>query len=82
MRVTRLHIENFRSIRSLEIALGHTTVLIGPNIAGKTATLESLQIDLTRRWDQRGVGFTEYDIRLSGDEEAPMESRSKQRSTN
>ena len=74
MRITRLHVENFRSIRSLDIALSHTTVLIGPNNAGKTAILEALQIALTRRWDQRGIGFTEYDIHLSSDEEDPKES--------
>ena len=74
MRITRLHVENFRSIRSLDVALSHTTVLIGPNNAGKTAILEALQIALTRRWDQRGIGFTEYDIHLSSDEEDPKKS--------
>ena len=74
MRITRLHIENFRSIRSLDVALGETTVFIGPNNAGKTAILEALQIALTRRWGQRGSGFTEYDIHLSSDEEDPKQS--------
>ena len=74
MRITRLHIENFRSIKKLDIELGDTTVFIGPNNAGKSAILEALQIALTRRWDQRGIGFTEYDIHLSSDEEDPKES--------
>ena len=74
MRISRLHIENFRSIRSLDVTLGETTVFIGPNNAGKTAILESLRIALTRRWGQRGAGFTEYDIHLSSDEEDPKES--------
>ena len=74
MRITRLHIENFRSIRNLDIALGDTTVFIGPNNAGKTAILEALRIALTRRWDERGIGFVEYDIHLSSDEEDPKES--------
>jgi putative ATP-dependent endonuclease of OLD family len=39
-------------------------VLIGPNNAGKTAILEAIRIALTRRWGQRGTGFTEYDIHL------------------
>lgn len=62
MRISRLRIENFRSIASLEIELGDTTVFIGPNNAGKTAILDALRIVLTRRWGQRGTGFTEHDI--------------------
>jgi len=62
MRITRLHIENFRSIRQLDIELGDTTVLIGPNNAGKTAILDAIRIVLTRRWGQRGTGFTENDV--------------------
>ena len=36
MRITSLRIEDFRSLRSLEIELGETTVFIGPNNVGKT----------------------------------------------
>ena len=36
MRISRLRIENFRSIRNLEIDLGDTTVFIGANNAGKS----------------------------------------------
>lgn len=74
MRITRLRIENFRSIRRLDVPLGETTVFIGPNNAGKTAILEALRIALTSRWGQRGTGFTDYDIHLAGDEEDPKES--------
>lgn len=62
MRINRLRIENFRSIRSLDVELGETTVFIGPNNAGKTAILDALRIVLTRRWGQRGTGFTEHDV--------------------
>ena len=62
VRISRLHIENFRSIRSLDVNLGETTVLIGPNNAGKTAILDAVRIVLTRRWGQRGTGFTESDV--------------------
>jgi putative ATP-dependent endonuclease of OLD family len=62
MRISRLKIENFRSIRNLDIDLGDTTVLIGQNNAGKTAILDAVRIVLTRRWGQRGTGFTENDI--------------------
>ncbi|MDU8945997.1 ATP-dependent nuclease [Ovoidimarina sediminis] len=64
MQIKRVTIENFRSIRRAEIELGATTVLIGPNNAGKTAILEAIRIALTRRWGQRGTGFTEYDVHL------------------
>jgi len=62
MRITRLHIENFRSIRNLDIELGDATVFIGANNAGKTAILDAVRIVLTRRWGQRGTGFTEHDV--------------------
>jgi putative ATP-dependent endonuclease of the OLD family len=62
MRITRIHIENFRCIRNLDVELGDTTVFIGPNNVGKTAILDAIRIVLTRRWGQRGSGFTEHDV--------------------
>lgn len=62
MKITRVQIENFRSLRNLNLVLGETTVLIGPNNAGKTAVLDAVRIVLTRRWGQRGTGFTEHDV--------------------
>src|SRR3990172_1231320 len=62
MRITRAHIENFRCVRNLDIELGDSTVFIGPNNAGKTAILDAVRIVLTRRWGQRGTGFTEHDV--------------------
>ncbi|OWY59023.1 hypothetical protein B7486_76810, partial [cyanobacterium TDX16] len=64
MLIKRVRISNFRSIRYADIELGATTVLIGPNNSGKSAILEALRIALTRRWGQRGTGFTEYDVHL------------------
>ncbi len=64
MRITRIEIQNFRSIKQLAVDLGETTVFVGPNNAGKTAILDALRIPLMRRWGQRGTGFTEYDIHL------------------
>ena len=74
MRVTRLEIRNFRSIRHLALDLGETTVFVGPNNAGKTAILDALRIALTRRWGQRGTGFTEYDVHLANDTDDPKAS--------
>ena len=74
MRITRLYIENFRSIRRLNLALGETTVFIGPNNVGKSAILEALRTALTRQWSQRRGGFTEYDVHVRGDDDDPKES--------
>ncbi|RTL85751.1 MAG: DUF2813 domain-containing protein [Hyphomicrobiales bacterium] len=74
MRLTHLKIENFRSIKQLDIELGDTTVFIGPNNAGKTAVLDAIRIALTRRWGQRGTGFTEYDVHLATETDDPKAS--------
>jgi putative ATP-dependent endonuclease of the OLD family len=62
MKITHLHIENFRSIKSLDLTLDDTTVFIGPNNAGKSAIIEAVRIALSRRWGQQGTGFTENDV--------------------
>lgn len=54
--------------------LGETTVFIGPNNAGKTAILDAVRIALTRRWGQRGTGFTEYDVHLATESDDPKAS--------
>ena len=74
VRVSRIKIENFRSIKKLDIELGDTTVFIGPNNAGKTAILDAIRIALTRRWGQRGTGFTEYDVHLASETDDPKAS--------
>jgi putative ATP-dependent endonuclease of OLD family len=74
MRITSIRIENFRSIKSLDVELGATTVFLGPNNAGKTAILDAIRIALTRRWGQRGTGFTEYDVHLARENDDPKTS--------
>jgi putative ATP-dependent endonuclease of OLD family len=69
--IKKVKISNFRSIKHAEIELNKTTVLIGPNNAGKTALLEAIRIALTRRWGQRGTGFTEYDVHLNEERNDP-----------
>lgn len=64
MEIKRIKISNFRSIQQADIEFGPVTVLIGTNNAGKSAILEAIRIALTRRWGQRGTGFTEYDVHL------------------
>jgi len=64
MEITRVLIKNFRSIKDADIVFNTTTVLIGPNNIGKTAVLDAIRIALSRRWGQRGTGFTEHDVHL------------------
>ena len=71
MRITRVSIENFRSIRSLDVNLGETTVFVGPNNAGKSAILDAVRIVLTRRWGRRGTGFTESDVHRADPDSDP-----------
>ncbi len=71
MKLSTLHIENFRSILSLDLELGDTTVLLGPNNAGKSAILEAVRIALSRRWGQGGTGFTENDVHRTDDDTDP-----------
>lgn len=46
MLLTRVKIENFRSIKSLELDFDQQTVLIGENNAGKTTVLHALRFAL------------------------------------
>ena len=71
MQIKKIHIENFRSIVDLQLSLEDTTVLIGGNNSGKSSILEAVRIALTRRWGQRGSGFTENDIHISGPNSDP-----------
>src|SRR5579863_8293100 len=67
MKISRLHIRNFRSVRSLDLELDDSTIFVGPNDAGKSAILDAVRIVLTRRWGQRGTGFTEHDVHRPGE---------------
>ncbi len=71
MRINQLKIKNFRSIRNLELDLSESTVLVGPNNAGKTAILDALRIALGGRG---GAVFNEYDIHLHNENDNPKDS--------
>lgn len=63
MHISRVVIENFRCIRSLDVRLSPTTVIIGENNAGKSALLDAIKLALGRRWGRSGqTGFNEYDF--------------------
>ena len=62
MKLTRIHIRNFRCLRDVELSVDPTTILIGENNVGKTSILEAVRIALSRRWGQQGAGFDENDF--------------------
>ncbi|WP_419949463.1 ATP-dependent nuclease [Candidatus Palauibacter sp.] len=64
MRITAVHIENFRGIRSLGLELGRVTVLIGENNSGKTSVLDALRRCLQDLGHRRRVVFEALDFHL------------------
>lgn len=67
MLLTRLQIENFRGIKSLDLTLGETTVLIGENNSGKTTVLHALRACLQLlRGSGRASVFEDFDFHFDG----------------
>lgn len=63
MLLTSLKIEHYRGIKSLELTLGPTTVLVGENNCGKTTVLHALRACLqTLRASGRASPFDEFDL--------------------
>jgi putative ATP-dependent endonuclease of OLD family len=63
MKLTRLHIQNFRGIKDLTIALDRDiTVLIGENNSGKTSILEALRLGLAQIKSSKICNFSDYDF--------------------
>jgi predicted ATP-dependent endonuclease of OLD family len=61
LRISRLKIRNFRSIKSLDINLPQICALVGPNNAGKSNILLAIQRVLGRDWVSV-TSFTEEDV--------------------
>jgi putative ATP-dependent endonuclease of OLD family len=73
MKLKQLVIKNFRNLADVVIPIGHTTVLVGENNAGKTSLLELLQIVLPRTLAAaRAVPFDEYDFHMSKAGDSPQ----------
>jgi putative ATP-dependent endonuclease of OLD family len=63
VRLSKIHIENFRGIRCVEIELDRdVTVLVGENNAGKTSVLEALRLSLDSIKSDKTCNFSEYDF--------------------
>ena len=50
VNVSSIHIENFRSVKSLDVKLDKINALIGPNNAGKSNVIKALSIVLGESW--------------------------------
>jgi predicted ATP-dependent endonuclease of OLD family len=61
MRITKIHIENYRSIMDLTFEPGPYCVLIGENNAGKSNILRALNLVLGEMWPSER-SFTEEDF--------------------
>lgn len=61
MRISRIHIENFRSIRILDLDIPQICCLVGPNSSGKSNILLAMQRVLGRDWASVN-SFDERDV--------------------
>ncbi|MDR2344798.1 MAG: DUF2813 domain-containing protein [Planctomycetaceae bacterium] len=64
MKLYKIEIRNFRGIKSLDLTIGNTTVLIGENNTCKTSILEALRFALSVVRSQRGCSFEPFDFYL------------------
>lgn len=58
--ITRLKVTNFKSLKELNLELGPVNVLVGPNMAGKSNTIDALRFIfdiLHPSGGQQGLGF-------------------------
>ncbi len=56
--LTRLVLRNFKRFDEIDVELGKTVVLVGPNNSGKTSALQALALwELgVRRWNEKRKG--------------------------
>jgi putative ATP-dependent endonuclease of OLD family len=65
IRIVSAHYSNFRALRDVRIPFGQTTILVGPNNAGKTSILEGLERALGL--GRRAYAFDEEDVSEGAD---------------
>ena len=67
MRISKLYIENFRSIKKLEVELPQVCAFVGPNNAGKSNILQAIYRAIGRDWVSKS-SFNEEDVYGHGPE--------------
>lgn len=76
MRLSKLKIENFRGIQSLEIEFDRDiTVLIGENNSGKTTVMEALRFGLDVVKSDKTNNFSEFDFYRDKDQKSRAEAQ-------
>jgi putative ATP-dependent endonuclease of OLD family len=75
MFLRRVHVDNFRGIEHLDLALEPTTVLIGENNTGKTSLLDVIDICLGTRTEDESFPIQLSDFRRSKGETDPSPER-------
>lgn len=71
MKLRKLHIQNFRGIKNLELDLDDLVVLIGENNTGKTAILHAIRLCLRDLGPRRRVVFEAFDFHLKDENAEP-----------
>jgi len=74
MLLSKVSISNFRCIRSINIDLDPTTVIIGENNSGKTSFLDAIRLCLSRSVMRRSGLFSDYDYHLPSGESEPKQA--------
>src|SRR5690349_1422361 len=69
MRITRLQVERFRSIKSLDFQLPQVCAFVGPNNAGKSNILEAIKRVLLADYGPRTSTFSEEDVHQRNEDE-------------
>lgn len=49
MKLSKLHVENFKKLNNVDVILGDASFLIGANNSGKSSTLEAIEILITEK---------------------------------
>lgn len=74
MRICRVHIENFRNFKLLDVELGQNIVLVGENKAGKSNFIEAIRLVLDPSLSDSDRQLTDQDF-WDGDGEPPFNGR-------
>lgn len=62
MRINRLQVAGFRSIKAIDVSLPQVCALVGPNNAGKSNILEAIRRVLGSEYGPRAASFSEDDV--------------------
>jgi putative ATP-dependent endonuclease of OLD family len=74
MFLRKIHLENFRGIKHLDLELDELTVLIGENNTGKTTILEALRTCLTSTLTRKTSPFSDFDYHLQDANAEPTQA--------